>query len=218
MTTEVSNRNIFFEATIGRSAAATSGGAAAIVLSILGLAGIYPMFMLPVATLAIGVAFLFKGAAVVADYTKALRHTDAGTLEQAEFSGGMSAEILAGAAGIVLGILGLLSHFAITLDACALIAFGGAQLMSSGVTHQLNQVKIAASGADNLAQRIAEEATMAANGSQILAGLAAAVLGILSLIGLAPVTLTLVGLLGIGGVNLLTGSALGSKMVHMFKA
>lgn len=218
MTTAVSNRLLFFEATLGRSAAAMTGGAAAIVLSILGLAGIFPMFMLSVATLAIGVAFLFKGTAVAADYTKALKHTNAGKLEEAEFSGGMSAEMLAGAAGIVLGILALLSILPMTLGACALIAFGGAQLMSSGVTHRLNQVKIAQSGADDMAQQIATEATTAANGSQVLVGMAASVLGILSLIGLAPTTLALVGLLSLGGVNTLTGSALGTKMVHMFRA
>jgi len=217
-TTQVSNRTLFFEATIGRSAAAASGGAAAIVLAILGLAGIYPMFMLAVATLAIGVTFLFKGAAAVADFAKALKHTRTGNLQEIEFGGGMSAEILAGGAGIVLGILTLLSVVPLALSACALLVFGGGLLMSSGVTHRLNQVKIATSSADDTAQRIAEEATAAANGAQVLTAIGAVVFGILSLVGLAPVTLTLIGLLSIGAVTTLTGSAIGAKMVHMFNA
>jgi hypothetical protein len=213
-----SSDTLILEAGMGRSASATTGGIAAVVLSILGLASVYPTFMLAVSTIAIGVALLFKGAALAAEYNEILARIDSGTLKHAEVSGGMSAELLAGGAGIVLGILGLLGVDTTILTAVAVIAFGSALVMSSGVTQRLNHLKIASSGAEDMAQRIAEEATSASVGAQVLVGLSAAVLGILSLIGMVPVTLALIGLLSIGAVSLLTGSAVGAKMVHMFRS
>jgi hypothetical protein len=52
-------------------------------------------------------------------------------------------------------------------------------------------------------------------GAEVLAGLGAAVLGILALVGLAPVILTLVAMLTLGVTVLLSGSSFGGKMLNM---
>ena len=208
---------MLLEAGMGRSASAATGGIAAVVLAIIGLANIYPDFMASVATIALGVALLFKGAAVAAEYRDLLAHMVSGKLKQAEVGGGMSAELLAGAAGIALGILALLGIETNILTPIAAIVFGVALLMSAGVTHRINHLKISNSGAEDTAQRVAEEATSVAIDAEMLVGIAAVVLGILSLVGLVPVTLTLVAMLSVGGASILVGSAVDSKMVHMFR-
>jgi hypothetical protein len=54
-------------------------------------------------------------------------------------------------------------------------------------------------------------------GTQVLVGLAAGVLGILALIGIAPTVLVLVGLLAIGASLILSGSAVGTRLISMFR-
>jgi hypothetical protein len=52
------------------SAVEAIGGAAAVVLGILGLAQISPMYLAPIATIVVGVALWFEGAAIVARYSR----------------------------------------------------------------------------------------------------------------------------------------------------
>lgn len=213
----MSTDTMLLEAGMGRSASAATGGIAAVVLTIIGLAHIYPTFMVSVATIALGIALLFKGASIAADYRDVLERMDSGALKKAELDGGMSAELIAGCAGIAMGILALLGIETTVLTPIAAIVFGVALLMSAGVTHRLNHLKISRSGAEDLAQRVAEEATGVAIEAEMLVAIAAVVLGILSLVGLVPVTLTLVAMLSIGAASMLVGSAVGSRMVNMFR-
>lgn len=138
----ISSERMLFEAGMGRSASAAIGGIAAVVLAIIGLAHVYPGFMASVATIALGVTFLFKGAAVATEYSDVLAHMDSGKLQRVEVGSGMSAELLAGCAGIALGILALLGIATMILTPIAAIVFGVALLMSAGVTHRLNHLKI----------------------------------------------------------------------------
>lgn len=213
----MSTNTMIMEAGMGRSGAAAAGGIAAVVLAIIGLANVNPAFMASVATIALGIALLFKGAAIATEYRDVLSKLDSGTLQQAELGGGMSAELLAGGAGIALGILALLGIQTSILTPIAAIVFGVALLMSAGVTNRMNHLKIKSSGAEDMAQRIAEEATTVAVDAEMLVAIGAVVLGILSLVGLIPMTLTLVAMLAIGGASILVGSAVGSKMAHMFR-
>jgi hypothetical protein len=199
-----------FGITLGRSVAGTIGGAAAVVLAILGLAGIYPHLLVSVATIAIGVSLLFKAIAIAAEYPRILARTDSSS---AELGGGMSAEFLAGCAGIVLGILALLGIEFEPLTSIAVIVFGCGLIMGSAVVSRLNALKASASGADSTAQKVVGEIVSGAMGMQVLVGVSAVVLGILSLIGIRPLTLTLVALLAIGASALLTGSAIAGKVI-----
>lgn len=198
------------------SAAEIIGGLAAIVLTILGLAHVAPTLMLPVATITIGVALVFEGGSIAAEYSRIISKTAENSVQSAEMGGGMTAEMLAGIAGIVLGILALLGLASITLCAAAVIVYGAALSLSSGTMSRLNDLKIEVSGAQHTAQRVAHEAVSAAAGTQVLVGLAAGVLGILALVGIAPTVLVLVGLLTVGTSLVLSGGALGGRLISLF--
>lgn len=199
------------------SVAETVGGIAAIVLAILGLAHVDPSLMLPITTIAIGVALLFEGGSIAAEYSRIISKSAESETPIGEVGSGMTSEMLAGIAGIVLGILALLGLASITLVASALIVYGTALALSSGMMSRLNDLKIEVSGAHPTAQRMAHEAVSAAMGTQVLVGLAGGVLGILALIGIAPTALVLVGLLAIGASLLLSGSAIGARLISMFR-
>jgi hypothetical protein len=133
-----------------------------------------------------------------------------------QFGGGtLSSVFIAGATGVVLGVLALLGMFPVVLSSVAVIAFGAALVLSSNSVLGMHQLRMAMmrygqpqaySGSEILA---AEMATGSA-GIQALAGLSAIVLGILAVIGSVghPVTLTLVALLGLGGTLIMTGTTL----------
>ena len=94
------------ETLAGGSLVKAIGGAAAIVLSILGLARVYPYISLSIATIAVGVALLFEGGAIAAKYQRLLPATrpdqpGEGPGLQArtiELGGGMTSEFVGGAA------------------------------------------------------------------------------------------------------------------------
>ncbi len=109
--------------------------------------------------------------------------------------GGVSAEFLAGVAGIVLGILALLGVSGPTLLSVAVLGFGASFLISGVVSSQANWMAAVAPG-------------------HVFVGLAATVLGILAVIGLDQLTLVLVGLLCLGAGSLFRGSAQGARAVE----
>ena len=199
------------------SAAEIIGGIAAIVLTILGLAHVAPSLMLTIATIAIGAALVFEGGSIAAQYSRIISKTTENSVQAIEMGGGMSAEMVAGIAGIVLGILALLGLDSLTLSASAVIVFGAAMSLGSGMTSRLNDLKIEVSGAHQSAQRVAHEVVSAAAGTQVLVGLAAGVLGILALVGIAPMVLVLVGLLAVGTSLLLSGGAVGGRLISLFQ-
>ena len=81
----------------------------AVVLSILGIVGVFQNDLAAIAVIGVGVILLFQGANVVLRYTELLCEAGAtGKARAAEVSRGITAEFLAGVAGIVLGILALL--------------------------------------------------------------------------------------------------------------
>jgi hypothetical protein len=194
-------------------------GVAAVVLAILGLAGLMPIHLVAVATIALGAALVFEGGAIAARYSKLLGETvGSRQVTAAEFGGGMTAELLGGLAGIVLGILALLNVYPLELTAVAAIVFGGALLVGSGSTGRLNALVIEGwYDLHDTARRVAREAVSAAAGAQVLAGLAGAILGILALVGTNTLTLTLVALLCLGASGLLSGAAVSSKMLSMLR-
>lgn len=199
------------------SAAEIIGGLAAIVLTILGLAHVAPNLMLPVATIAVGVALVFEGGSIAAEFSRIISNTADNTTQTIEVGGGMTAEMLAGIAGVVLAILALLGLASLTLCAAAVIVYGAALSLSSGMMSRLNELKIEVSGAQHVAQRVAHEAVSAAAGTQVLAGLATGVLGILALVGIAPTVLVFVALLTVGTSLLLSGGAVGGRLISLFR-
>lgn len=197
----------------GGSIVEAAGGAAALVLAILGLATVLPQTLAAVATIAIGVALLAEGAAIGGRYARLVSKVEMNRTRTAELGGGTSAEFVAGGAGIVLGLLALLNVVPMTLTSVAAVIYGAALLLGSGATSRLNAMASRSEEADT-----AGEMVHAATGAQVLVGLSSAVLGIIALVGIAPETLVLVALLSVGATIVLSGTALTARMAELLRA
>jgi hypothetical protein len=136
-------------------------------------------------------------------------------LTATELGGGITAEFLAGAAGIALGILSILGIVPMVLLPAAIIVYGAALLLSSGATARLNSLAAARPEVHEIARHVAREAVFAAAGAQVLIGLSGVILGILALVGFTPLILSLVALPSLGSAVLLSGAAINSKMLSM---
>lgn len=203
-----------FEAVAGGAFTETAGGIAAVVLTILGLAGIMPVLLASIATIAVGAVILVKGITVSAEYVKVARTVTHDKVETAELGGGLSGEILTGMAGVVLGILSLLSIGTLVLLPIAAIVLGTGLVFSGGADVRLNTLR-AGQHENRWYKKVVDEMMMASIGTEVFVGLGVAVLGILALVGMAPIILTLVALLSLGATVLLSGTSLGGKMLNM---
>ena len=215
MSTVITSERTFGEAATYGGLVDVIGGAATIILAIVALSGVSQSLLGAVATIVFGAALLIQGGTMLTEFTKLMTPPGAaaGAAEEVVGGGGLSSLFLVGAAGIVLGVLALIGISAHTLTAAAVIAFGGALLLSSNSVWRLYQAKrasyrAAAAGMLSEAEFLAGEMASGSAALQCLAGLAAIVLGILAVTGTNPVVLTLVGLLVLGSTVLLTGSTL----------
>jgi len=198
----------------GGSGIEALGGIAAVVLAILGLVHVGSGYMLAIAAIVLGGSMLFQGGMVAAEYGQILSEVEGNP--HGEFGGGLGAEALAGVAAIVLGILALLNVAAPILMAVAAIVLGVGLVLSSGLLMRLNSVKIDVAAGSPSAKHAAHAAVSTASATQVLVGVAAAVLGILALIGINPLTLTLVAMLGLGVSLLLSGASMLGRMFTLF--
>lgn len=191
-------------------------GAGTVVLAILALAGILPGYLAAIATIVFGVALIAQGGAVASRFRHLIQETAPYEWDtRTEIGGGMGAELFAGVAGIVLGILALIGIGTAALIPIAVIVFGGALLLGSGAAMDLGS--FGAPGADPRFAHLARQASVAASGTQALVGVGAIVLGILALVGLDPLMLTLVGLLVLGAAVLVSGTAVSSRMAAVLR-
>lgn len=192
------------------------GAAAAVVLAIIGLAGILPDAMMTIATIVLGATFLIDAGAVGARHGALARSAvEHGSVEAyARAPSGLSAEAGAGLAGIALGILALLGLSPLTLSTVGLIVFGGALLLGSGAKDRFVSTATAHSGLAEDAHHAIRGPGGFSSGGEVLVGIGAVVLGILALIGVhnvQPGTLVLIGFLAVGLAMLLSGSARGAR-------
>jgi hypothetical protein len=191
------------------------GAAAAIVLAIIGLAGLLTDPVMAVATIVLGAAVLMDAAGVSARYKRIVGALSAGEdsrVARAEIGGGISAGTIGGITGVVLGILALLGIAPTSLCSVALIVLGGALLFGSAEKKRLASLHTSRFALSDRTRHAIDEAIEAAAGGDLMVGIGAVVLGILALLGLAPATLVLVGYLGVGAALLLSGSAFGARM------
>ncbi|HEX5400610.1 MAG TPA: hypothetical protein VFY06_16305 [Verrucomicrobiae bacterium] len=191
------------------------GSAAAIVLTILGLAKLLPADLTAVAVIGIGISLLFEGGTVGARFSRLLANTSGNTANYSNLGGGLTAEFMAGATGIVLGLLSLLGVAPTVLPPVAVMVFGGAMLLGSGAAARLSYLEITSSQPQAGVEQVAHEAVSATVGAQVLTGMAAVILGILALVGISPVILTLVALLCLGTAVLINGSAISSRILNL---
>ena len=183
----------------------------AVVLSILGIVGVFPTYLAAITVIGLGTILFFEGGNVILHYSELLDEAGGTNLVSASaVSRGITAEFLAGMAGIVLGILALLRIVPMTLLSVAVITYGGTLMLTSGESVWLDSFV----AKDNAIMRqLMHCMSLAAAGAQVLAGLAALVLGILALVGIASMTMVLVALLATGASILLRSSALGGFLL-----
>jgi hypothetical protein len=192
-------------------------GAAAIALTIIGLAGTLSTLLLSIAIIAVGAGLAFQGASIASRFSDLLYRASQGRLQGLEFGAGMSAEILGGAAGIALGILALVGVAPLTLSAIAAIVLGGGVLIGSSTSSRLNMLLATGGNQDDATLRITRELMQASVDVQLLIGLASIALGILALLGLVPLYLTLIAMLSLGFSVLMGGTAVTSRMMSIFR-
>jgi hypothetical protein len=219
MSTVITSERTFQEAATYGGLVDAIGGAATIILAIVALSGVGQSLLAAIATVVFGAALLIQGGTMLTEFTKLMAPPSAAsTAEEVVGGGGLSALFLVGAAGIVLGVLSLVGITPQTLTAAAVIAFGGALLLSSNAVWRLYRAKRAsyqagAAGTLSGAEFLAGEMASGSAVLQLLSGLAAIVLGILAVTGTNPSVLTLVGLLVLGATVLLTGSTLSGAVM-----
>lgn len=208
----------------GGAAVEAIGGLGVIVLSILGLIGLVPAYLGPIAGIVFGVSILTQGTAIAAEVSSLFAKVAGTTFRGAELGGGMTAEIMAGGTAIVLGVLALLQIATDVLLPSLVIAGGAAVMLTAGSIRRLNDLKVEAAESGDAAQRVMHAATSGAAASQILAGVAAVVLGIIALAstptaatagGATWMTLSLVGLLVLGASTMMGGGSLTGRLVQM---
>lgn len=186
-----------------------AAGIAAIVLAIIALAGVSTTALASIATIVIGVGLMVQAFNTAAEN---MRLPAAGGV--AEFGGEVMVDCLGGGAGIVLGILGLigLGAGAAHLLAPALIVFGGA-LMLSGALATRSRLVMPNAG---MPQVMAVPGAAATGGVEVLMGIAAVVLGILSLVMADKAILLLVGFIIVGAALLIVSATFGAALMRVF--
>jgi len=195
----------------GGSTTEALGGAAAIVLAILGLIGILPNVLGSIAIIAVGAALLIAGGAIAASFTRAVEANAAPGMTRHSVVRGMGGEAMMGVAGIVLGILALIGVATPVLMSISAIVLGAGLLMAGGAMARLESITRSETGSAAV-----HDTVYAATGTEVLVGVGAIVLGILGLAHHDPVTLSLVAMLAIGASVLLSGSALAARFFGMF--
>jgi hypothetical protein len=190
-------------------------GLAVVVLTILGLAGVSPAFLVEIATIIFGVGLLLYGSSMLSQVGRVFSNY-AGIESAAGVASGWSIVLLAGVAGVVLGILALLGVSSIPLVAIAVIAFGAALLISSNASMRLRVMLGTPANADAAIERLLRDTATDTAGLQTMAGLAAVILGILALSGFVPITLVLIALLGLGCFACLTSAFISGAFVRAF--
>ncbi len=202
----------------GGSVIEAVGGFGALVLAILGLTGICSLQFAAIAVMCIGAALVFEGGAIGTWFSRLLSVTGGGALGAAELGGGMTAEFLGGAAGIVLGLLALLGIAVETLIPTAVIVLGGALLLGSGATVRLNFLQMPSQKQPEHVQGVTRGAVSAAAGFQVLTGIGAICLGILALLGISALVLSLVALLAVGASVAFCGTAISRRTLSLLRA
>jgi hypothetical protein len=197
----------------GGSSLETLGGLVAFAAAIIGFASA-PFQMTGIAILAIAIALFAQGIAIVARWSDAMQRIEGTRAKRQEVVGGVSTEIFAGLAGVVLAVVGLAGLYPLIVYPAALTLFGGALLLGGGAQPDL--VYLAPDKNARFA-RLTFDAIQTSGGIMVLVGVAAAVLGVLALLEVGPIlTLCLVGLLAIAASLVFAGGVLTARLLHRF--
>jgi hypothetical protein len=207
-----SERRAAVEKTLaGSYGIAAVAGLAVLVLAILALVGIIPIALTGGAVIAGGLAFLIEGAGLAARARQLLRAGEGTEVDPSAIGGGVSIQLLAGLAGVTLGILALLGIEPILLLGSAVIVFGIALLIGTLAIRETAGIAGIGGGRAEQSQML-HQTIQTSNGARVFVGVASLALGVLTVIGIGPaLVLTQIGLLAVGVILLLSGSAMGAR-------
>lgn len=214
-TTEAEKQELMSQAGAS-SLTATASGIALVTLGILALARVDPPLLNAIAVIVAGLALFFEGGAISARYARTLAETPAHELDAAALATGMNAGVLAGTAGVVLGILAILGLAAESLTGVAIIVFGAAVLFDYAAKAQMKALRMAGREGSETAARVALAAASATNTAAILVGIGLITLGILALAGAASSTLSSVALLSLGAYLFLDATSVAGRVFGIF--
>ncbi len=202
--TEGVSMRYLLSGSIGEGAA----GAAAVVVSIAGLAAFNAGMLIPIAIIVIGGALTFEGTARAARFNRMLMEVSRGEFREMEMGGGVTVELIGGLVTMALGVLALLQVSMMELAPIAAIVASASILMGSATTARMNAITIQRSKEPEEARALAHVAMTSGTTLQAFVGLGGVVLGILAISGVYPGILTLVTTLSLGFALLIGGSAL----------
>lgn len=191
-----------------------AAGIAVIVLAIVALAGISAELLAAIAAIVIGVGLTVQAFNSAAEEARVMIPGTGAGEQDATLGGEVIVDCMCGFTGIVLGILALVGVHAAHLLPPALIVFGGSLLLSGFISVWPRPLRVATAGTE--AQIVTYRGSPAAAGVEILVGLAAVVLGILSVI-MAPFgVLILVGFLAVGAALLMVSATFAGTAMRLF--
>lgn len=186
-------------------------GAAAAVLSILGLAGLLPSILAEVAVILVGAAFLAGTGGASGRAGGLLTQDEREQLRALPIGGAVTTEFVGGLAAAVLGLLALLGVASATLVAVSVIMLGAVAILSSRTRERMAALAIEASAASAHVKALAREASAGSMGAGLLVGMGAITLGILALVTFPATSLVLVATLALGVAVLLGTGARGAR-------
>ncbi len=196
--------------TIGGGIIAIAG----VVLAIIGLAGMYPQWLLGAATIAVGISFLIEGAAIASRLSELVHESTSGRVEMGELGSGVTGETLAGIVGIVLGILNVYPTVVLPVAA---IVYGAGLILGAGANVRINELTVVHREEGAAARQAIRQAVLATTGLQIFIGLAAVTLGIIALASDYPITLSLVAMLLVAGAFVLSNTAIAGRLLSVLR-
>jgi hypothetical protein len=220
MATYVEGRGLATEAEPFGLLSEGAAGIAAIVLAVIALAGISAPILASIVTIVIGVGLMVQAFNSAAEGSKAASAGLAASAPTTEIGGEVMVDCLTGITGIVLGVLALVGINAPHLVPVALIVFGGALLLGGAMQMRPRTAPIVttAPGAPGQVEVVSHQGSAAAGGMEVMVGIAAIVLGILSLILMSSWVLVLVGFIAVGAALLMVSATFSGAVTRLFIA
>ena len=203
---------------LGGSVIEGIAGGGAVVLTIIGLAGVLSLPLLAVSTIVLGGALLIGGGTIASRFSNLEVPTNEGRRTYPEPGKGITAEFLGGIFGVALGILSLLGLIPLVLLPVAAILYGTVMVMGAASTARLNEYELRQhTDYPEHQKNRARGAVTATFDLQMMIGIGGIALGILALVSVAPVALTFVAMLALGASVLASGTAFSGRMVGFYR-
>jgi hypothetical protein len=217
MATYVEGRGLATEAEPLGLLSEGAAGIATIVLAVIALAGISAVILASIVTIVIGAGLMVQAFNATAEASKVTAAGAPLNVQMTEVGGEVMVDCLTGITGIILGILALVGINAVHLIPAALIVFGGALLLGGAMQMRPKAAPLVNTAAGQV-QIVSYQSSAAAGGMEVMVGIAAIVLGVLSLIFMSSWVLVLVGFIAVGAALLMVSATFSGAVTRLFTA